>query len=133
MMIDIDHFKQVNDRWGHGAGDQVLRQVADTLRGRTRVFDSLARYGGEEFVVVMAGASVAEAVRAAERLRLAIQSMDFDPEPDTPHRVTISIGLSRSADPSTTSDMLLSAADRALYRAKRSGRNRVEVELIEQA
>jgi two-component system cell cycle response regulator len=130
MMIDIDHFKQVNDRWGHGAGDQLLRQVADTLRGRTRVFDSLARYGGEEFVVVMAGASVAEATRAAERLRVAIQSMNFDPEPDISHRLTISIGLTRSADSSTTSDMLLSAADRALYRAKRSGCNRVEVELL---
>ena len=131
MMIDIDHFKQVNDRWGHGAGDQVLRQVADTLRGRTRVFDSLARYGGEEFVVVMAGASVAEATRAAERLRLAIHSIAFDPEPGTPHHLTISIGLTRSAGSTVTSDMLLSAADRALYRAKRSGRNRVEVELID--
>ena len=131
MMIDIDHFKQVNDRWGHAAGDQVLRQVADTLRGRTRVFDSLARYGGEEFVVVMAGASVAEATRAAERLRVAIQSMAFDLQPDAPHHLTISIGLTRNADSAVTSDMLLSAADRALYRAKRSGRNRVEVEMIE--
>jgi two-component system cell cycle response regulator len=131
MMIDIDHFKQVNDRWGHAAGDQVLRQVADTLRGRTRVFDSLARYGGEEFVVVMAGASAAEAARAAERLRVAIQAMEFDPEPNTPHHLTISIGLTRSPDSAVTSDMLLSAADRALYRAKRSGRNRVEIELFE--
>jgi two-component system cell cycle response regulator len=131
MMIDIDHFKMVNDRWGHGAGDQVLRQVADTLRGRTRVFDSLARYGGEEFVVVMAGASAAEATRAAERLRMAIQSMEFCPEPDILHRLTISIGLARSPDAAVTSEMLLGAADRALYRAKRSGRNRVEIELFD--
>ena len=95
------------------------------------MFDSLARYGGEEFVVVMAGASVAEATRAAERLRLAIHSIAFDPEPGTPHHLTISIGLTRSAGSTVTSDMLLSAADRALYRAKRSGRNRVEVELID--
>ncbi len=131
MMIDIDHFKEVNDRWGHAAGDQVLRQVADTLRGRTRVFDSLARYGGEEFVVVMAGATTAEAAKAAERLRAAIQAMDFVPEPNTPHRLTVSIGLTRSPDSAVTSDMLLNAADRALYRAKRTGRNRVEIELFE--
>jgi two-component system cell cycle response regulator len=131
MMIDVDHFKQVNDRWGHAAGDQVLRQVADTLRSRIRVFDSLARYGGEEFVVVMAGASAAEALGAAERLRAAIQSMAFEPEPGTQHHLTVSIGLTRSADPAVTSGMLLSAADRALYRAKGAGRNRVEMEAFE--
>ena len=131
MMIDVDHFKQVNDRWGHAAGDQVLRQVADTLRGRIRVFDSLARYGGEEFVVVMASASMAEIISAAERLRAAIQSMVFQPEPGAPHHLTVSIGLTVSPDTIVTSDMLLNAADRALYRAKRAGRNRVEMELSE--
>ena len=129
MMIDIDHFKSVNDRWGHGAGDQVLRQVADTLRGRTRVFDSLARYGGEEFVVIMSGASAADAIRAAERLRVAIQAMEFHPEENQPHPLTVSIGLARSIDPEITSTELLAAADRALYRAKRLGRNRVEMEM----
>ena len=129
LMIDIDHFKAVNDQWGHAAGDQVLRQVANTLRGRTRVFDSLARYGGEEFVVVMSGASTSDAVRAAERLRTSIQAMAFMPDGKTPHRLTVSIGLSRSSRPDITSEALLSAADRALYRAKNLGRNRVEVEL----
>ncbi len=132
MMIDIDHFKMVNDQWGHAAGDQVLRQVAETLRGRTRVFDSLARYGGEEFVVVMSGASASDGIRAAERLRVAIQAIEFVPEPDQPHRLTVSIGVARSVNPSITSDQLLSAADRALYRAKRLGRNRVEVELSDE-
>ena len=131
LMIDIDHFKSVNDRWGHAAGDQVLKQVAETLRSRTRVFDSLARYGGEEFVVVMSGASASDAVRAAERLRVAIQNMEFIPEVQTPHRLTVSIGLSRSTRPDITSEVLLGAADRALYRAKHQGRNRVEVELID--
>ena len=131
LMIDIDHFKSVNDRWGHAAGDQVLKQVAETLRSRTRVFDSLARYGGEEFVVVMSGASASDAVRAAERLRVAIQNMEFIPEVQTPHRLTVSIGLSRSTRPDITSEVLLGAADRALYRAKNQGRNRVEVELID--
>jgi len=69
MMLDLDHFKEVNDRWGHPVGDQALRVVAETLRGRVRVFDSIARYGGEEFVVVMPGASAQEAQGAAERLR----------------------------------------------------------------
>ena len=130
LMIDIDHFKSVNDRWGHSAGDEVLRQVAATLRQRTRVFDSLARYGGEEFVVIMSGASPSDAVRAAERLRTAIQAMTFVPEGDTAHRLTVSIGLSRSTRADITCEVLLNAADRALYRAKKLGRNRVEVEVI---
>lgn len=129
MMIDIDHFKAVNDQWGHSAGDQALREVAAMLRGRTRVFDSLARYGGEEFVVVMSGASQMEAMRAAERLRSAIQVMEFAPDTMGLHRLTVSIGVARSVDPDVTTAELLGAADRALYRAKRLGRNRVEVEI----
>jgi two-component system, cell cycle response regulator len=128
LMIDIDHFKSVNDRWGHAAGDHVLKQVAETLRLRTRVFDSLARYGGEEFVVVMAGASTDDAQRAAERLRKAIEAVEFTPEPERQHRLTVSIGVIRSDNQDVTSDQLLRAADRALYRAKRLGRNRVEIE-----
>ena len=131
LMIDIDHFKSVNDRWGHAAGDQVLRQVAETLRSRTRVFDSLARYGGEEFVVIMSGASPGDAVRAAERLRVAIQSMEFMPDDRTHHRLTVSIGVSHSTRPDLRSEDLLAAADRALYRAKHHGRNRVEVEPLD--
>ena len=129
LMIDIDHFKSVNDRWGHATGDHVLKQVAETLRSRTRVFDSLARYGGEEFVVIMSSASASDAVRAAERLRLAIQNMEFLPDDKTRHRLTVSIGVARSVRPDVTSQQLLGAADRALYRAKHHGRNRVEVEL----
>ncbi len=129
LMIDIDHFKSVNDRWGHATGDHVLKQVAETLRSRTRVFDSLARYGGEEFVVIMSGTSANDAVAAAERLRLAIQGMDFLPDGKARHQLTASIGVSRSTRADVTSEQLLGAADRALYRAKHRGRNRVEVEL----
>ena len=132
MMIDIDHFKMVNDRWGHAAGDQALREVAETLRSRVRVFDSLARYGGEEFVVVMSGATTSDTVRAAERLRIAIQSMEYIPDGQTPHRVTVSIGLTRTARPDVTPQVLLATADRALYRAKRHGRNRVEIEPLDE-
>src|SRR3984885_10523968 len=71
LMVDVDHFKSVNDRFGHAAGDRALRLIADSLRVNTRVFDSVARYGGEEFVVVMPGPGPAEAGAAAERLRFA--------------------------------------------------------------
>ncbi len=128
LMIDIDHFKSVNDRWGHSAGDQGLKRVAETLRERIRAFDSLARYGGEEFVVLMPGASTEEALHAANRLRKAIAAMEFSPEPGQRHILTVSVGLVRSDSPDVTSEQLLRAADRALYRAKRLGRNRVEVE-----
>ena len=73
-MIDVDHFKSVNDEFGHATGDLALRAIADVLRGGTRAFDSLARYGGEEFVVVMPGSALDEAVQAAERLRSAVES-----------------------------------------------------------
>ena len=124
MMIDVDHFKSVNDRWGHPIGDQALRAVADALRRRIRVFDSIARYGGEEFAVVMPGTSVDDAKMAAERLRTAIADMQFYPEPGLRHRLTVSIGVSCSAAPDITAERLLQSADQALYRAKREGRNR---------
>lgn len=127
MMIDVDHFKQVNDRWGHGTGDRVLKTVANILRGRTRVFDSLARYGGEEFAVVMAGASAADALNAAERLREAVQDTVFSQDGQGPHGLTVSIGIARSGTGRTTPQALLDAADAALYAAKRAGRNRVEM------
>ena len=80
-MLDVDHFKSVNDRFGHAVGDKALKAVAETLRGRTRVFDSIARYGGEEFVVVMPGTSPPDARNAAERLRSSIEAMPFQAAP----------------------------------------------------
>ena len=124
MMIDVDHFKSVNDRWGHQIGDQALRAIADALRRRIRVFDSIARYGGEEFAVVMPGTSVDEAKSAAERLRTAIAEMQFYPEPGLRHRLTVSIGVSSTGQPDIAPERLLQSADQALYRAKREGRNR---------
>ena len=125
LMIDIDHFKTINDRWGHPIGDVALKTVADTLRGKTRVFDSIARYGGEEFVVVMSGANAAFALGAAERLRHAVQEMHFSPDGKAQHRLTISVGVAASVDGRITPEQLLTAADQALYAAKRAGRNRV--------
>ncbi len=126
MMVDVDHFKQVNDRWGHPIGDQALRAVADALRRRIRVFDSIARYGGEEFAVVMPGTTREESMVAAERLRQAIAEMEFFPEPGRQHRLTVSIGVACSDDPAMTAERLLRTADQALYAAKRGGRNRTE-------
>ncbi|KDQ18673.1 hypothetical protein BOTBODRAFT_171464 [Botryobasidium botryosum FD-172 SS1] len=128
LMIDIDHFKLVNDRWGHAAGSTLLKQVAEILRSRTRVFDNLARYGGDEFVVIMSDTSAEQAIHVAEQMRVAIQDMEFFPDASSQHRLTVSIGMFRSTRPNVTSRELLEAADRALYRAKNNGRNRVEVE-----
>ena len=127
MMIDVDHFKAVNDRWGHPVGDQALREIAAALRRRIRVFDSIARYGGEEFAVVMPGTSQQDAMLAAERLRTAITDMTFTPDPGVIHRLSVSIGVSCSMNQDITAEQLLLAADQALYEAKRSGRNRSEL------
>ena len=93
LMIDVDHFKSVNDEFGHATGDQALRAVADVLRGNTRVFDSLARYGGEEFVVVMPGTGAADAALAAERLRSAVEATPCTWASGKPSRLTVSIGV----------------------------------------
>ena len=126
LMIDADHFKQVNDCFGHALGDQALKLIADTLRTRIRAFDSLARYGGEEFVVIMPGANTEEAAAAAERLRLAVEAIVFEPAPSVCHRLTVSVGVCCTSDEVCTPELLLQTADQALYEAKRRGRNRVE-------
>ena len=127
LMLDVDHFKTVNDRFGHPIGDKALRAVAETLRGRTRVFDSIARYGGEEFVVVMPGASMTDARNAAERLRASVEAMPFQAAPGVMHTITVSIGVAFTEKRDTTPEQILQAADQAMYRAKRDGRNRVEI------
>jgi two-component system cell cycle response regulator len=127
LMIDVDHFKSVNDEFGHAAGDKALRAVADALRANTRVFDSLARYGGEEFVVVMPGTGLDDGSQAAERLRIAVEATPFAWEPAGRCRLTVSIGIACSGEQRTTPEALLHAADLALYEAKRAGRNRVEL------
>jgi len=127
LMIDVDHFKSVNDRFGHAMGDRALRMIADTLRVSTRVFDSLARYGGEEFVVVMPGTGVDDAAVAGERLRSAVEATHFTPLPGEEIKLTVSVGIACTDDDPSTPDALLHAADLALYEAKRRGRNRVEM------
>lgn len=125
MMLDVDHFKQVNDRHGHLVGDDCLRQVAATLRQvMVRSTDLLARYGGEEFVVVLPGTGEAEAAVIAERIRLAVEATPI-PNGGSPLHVTLSIGLAVRVPVDGDGSQLLANADAALYRAKESGRNRV--------
>jgi diguanylate cyclase (GGDEF)-like protein len=124
MLIDIDHFKQLNDTHGHLAGDMVLREVSRMLREGVRETDTVARYGGEEFAIVMPDTHVDGAVFRAERLRKNAEAMKF-PGQGPSFRITISIGI--AAYSSGTPHNLIASADQALYEAKRSGRNRVKV------
>ena len=133
LMVDVDHFKQVNDQFGHAVGDAALRQIANTLRNNTRVFDSLARYGGEEFVIVMPGATADDATTAAERVRSAVEAAPLAVEPGRLARLTVSVGAACTLDASTSAEALLQAADVALYKAKHAGRNRVEMAPVEPA
>jgi eukaryotic-like serine/threonine-protein kinase len=122
LMLDLDHFKQVNDTYGHGTGDQVIRAVAQRLAAMIRQDDLLGRYGGEEFaLLVHDAAGVAE---LAERLR-AVVAIDPIPTDDGPLPVTVSIGVATLETSDTTADAILARADAALYQAKRAGRNRV--------
>lgn len=121
LMIDVDHFKEYNDEFGHQAGDMALKQVAEILRNVSRPSDYVARYGGEEFAVILAGTSDDGASVAAERLRQAVENAVF------PHRaITISVGVATLAAKGGHSAALIAAADGALYAAKQAGRNRVE-------
>ena len=127
LLFDIDHFKQVNDRLGHPAGDRILRGVSDLAAASLRSDDVLARYGGEEFAVLMPSTDLPTAIEVAERLRQRIEAATFD-ACGTAAGVTVSIGVATLALASEASGhALLTAADEALYRAKRRGRNRVEV------
>lgn len=125
LAIDVDHFKQVNDRHGHAAGDQVLRLLATTLQGCLRGSDRVGRIGGEEFVAVLVGANADEGREVAERMRAAMAASAAEGAAAGPIRVTISIGLAVAAPGDASFDALLARADAALYRAKAGGPNQV--------
>jgi two-component system cell cycle response regulator len=127
LMIDVDHFKAVNDGFGHASGDRALRLIADTLRINTRVFDSVARYGGEEFVIVMPGTAPVEAAAAAERLRVAVERIECNMPNKGRLPLTVSVGVACTPSMIGSHELVLHAADAALYQAKRNGRNRVEM------
>lgn len=123
LMLDIDHFKAVNDRFGHAAGDAVLVEVARRLQGRLRISDIIARIGGEEFLVIAPDTPTAEAIKLAERLRQAVAARPIMVE-QTALTVTISIGVAQHKEIGCQNmDRMLKAADNALYAAKAAGRN----------
>lgn len=123
LLIDIDHFKPINDRYGHGMGDMVLKRVADVLRTSVRDIDLPARYGGDEFAMLLVDTDANRAGQAAERLCAQVSELAFDAEPGL--RCSLSIGLAELSRDYETLDQWIRAADAALYRAKAAGRNRV--------
>jgi diguanylate cyclase (GGDEF)-like protein len=125
-MIDIDHFKAVNDEFGHGIGDRVLAEVAARLRAAIRAGDLLVRYGGEEFLVLLPGTGAAQAAEIAERMRGKMESDPIQTERAAVH-VRISVGVAEHRRNSDSAAQLVRRADTALYAAKERGRNRVEV------
>ena len=127
LLADIDHFKRVNDSYGHAAGDQVLCEVANRLRSACRISDVVARYGGEEFIVVLPETDGAGAVKAAEKIRWAVAARPIVLETGGRLRISASVGAAELRTGSGTAAQLLAAADTALYDAKERGRDRVEL------
>lgn len=123
-MLDLDHFKRINDGYGHLAGDKVLKIIANVLRKRLRPTDFIARFGGEEFVLLMPDSSLSDALAAGEVLRAAIEACPFHFKGE-PVTITVSMGVAQF-QPGERSDLALKRADAALYRAKAAGRNQVQ-------
>jgi diguanylate cyclase (GGDEF)-like protein len=124
IMFDLDHFKRINDTYGHLAGDYVLRETAALVRGRIRRDEIFARYGGEEFAVLLPETDLAGAVRVAEEIRKLVSEHSFTFERES-IPVTVSLGAAQLDDGARTPEEFVDLADRKLYEAKRSGRNRV--------
>jgi diguanylate cyclase (GGDEF)-like protein len=124
MMIDVDHFKQINDRFGHPAGDEVLRQLANLMRSIVRGTDYIARYGGEEFCILLPGTGEIQAAALAERFRRLYSEMSIDWNGNALES-TVSIGVADSRQAGGDMETLIKAVDIALYQAKRQGRNSV--------
>jgi diguanylate cyclase (GGDEF)-like protein len=126
LMMDLDNFKEINDRYGHVAGDAVLRGVGEAILSVTRREDVAARYGGEEFAVILPGLDAARGEAVGDRIRRLVEERTQDVEGlARPLRVTLSVGVSAYPEHGEDHQLLLERADAALYRAKRSGKNRV--------
>ena len=122
LILDIDHFKQVNDRWGHPTGDQVLKSVAQVVMNQSRETDFCARYGGEEIAVLMPLTDVDKALPIAERIRRKVEDTLMGSQKI---RVTVSGGVAAVQPSTKRMGEVVQAADQALYRAKKEGRNRI--------
>ena len=126
LLIDLDHFKQVNDVYGHSAGDIVLQSVAETMRQEVRPYDLCCRYGGEEFLVILPSSNLEIATTIAERIRCSIEKLEIGVAPATHIHVTASIGVA-TLIPGENVDQLIARADEAMYVGKQQGRNCVNV------
>lgn len=124
VLVDVDHFKKVNDEFGHETGDCVLKEITKRFSSSLREYDGIGRYGGEEFLLVIPGCDLATSVRRANQIRELISSRPI-PTPAGATTASVSMGVT-VAESSTNAELLLRNADAALYRAKRNGRNRVE-------
>ncbi len=127
LMIDVDDFKQFNDRFGHPAGDSALRDIATILRRCARATDIIARYGGEEFTVILPESTPAGALMVAERIKSEISAHNFIPSAPKPVCLTVSIGIFNSDSGNVSEDQIVSYADEASYAAKKNGKNQVVV------
>nr|WP_237562057.1 diguanylate cyclase [Halomonas icarae] len=126
FMVDVDHFKAINDTWGHSQGDRVLAAIAEACRRSLRPQDVIGRFGGEEFIVALPETHLKDARMVAERLRSKVRELTvMEAMPD--HRLTVTIGIAEVLDEETDLDELIQRADRALYDGKHGGRNRVVV------
>ncbi|MBB3332323.1 diguanylate cyclase (GGDEF)-like protein [Halomonas campaniensis] len=126
FMIDVDHFKAINDNWGHGQGDSVLKAIAETCKASLRPQDVIGRFGGEEFIVALPDTHPKDAQMVAERLQQKVSELAvMEAIPD--HRLTVTIGIAGVLDEATDLDALIHQADQALYAGKHGGRNRVVV------
>jgi two-component system, cell cycle response regulator len=133
VLLDVDHFKSVNDTYGHLCGDVVLQEVVRRVNSTVRAYDTVGRYGGEEFLIVAPSSSGEGVLRLSERIRLAIEEKPIATEAGE-ISVTVSLGLAVSSDMAHLDPkMMLSTADGALYRAKAEGRNRSEMGILEAA
>ncbi len=125
LLMDVDHFKKINDRYGHFAGDRVLRNIAKVIRSNIREIDIAGRYGGEEFCVVLPDTDIDGAFFAAERIRGAVETSSIAVYEDVFINVTVSIGIVNFPQHGRTKEELIDKADWALYRAKKNGRNQI--------
>jgi diguanylate cyclase (GGDEF)-like protein len=125
IMMDIDHFKQYNDTWGHAAGDTLLRELATFLQTQVRTSDIVCRFGGEEFILILPDASLDITAQRAERIRAEVAQLRIEGQPDANFSVSLSLGVASYPAHGMDAETVLRAADRSLYQAKREGRNRV--------